>query len=312
MSLQAVLDVMDVLDAPVDGVEVADWLLQRGVLAAVETVADERGSTDFLQIRIPGGQGLSTGGSAPTVGIIGRLGGIGARPKQRGMVSDADGAIAALAVAVRLASTSSRGDRLDGDVVITTHICANAPTVDRKPVPLMDSPVSMETMNRLEVRPEMDVVFSVDATKGNRTLNHRGIAFTPTVMQGYVLPAAEDLMSIYSNVTGRAPVILPLSTYDITAYGNGLPHINSIVQPATATDKPVVGVALTAESAVPGSATGANQPMDIALATSFCIEAARAIGAGRARVFDPDHFAVAQQLYGPLNQLQNVAELSAR
>jgi hypothetical protein len=171
----------------------------------------------------------------------------------------------------------------------------------------MDSPVSMETMNRLEVRPEMDVVLSVDTTKGNRLVNHKGIALTPTVLQGYVLPVADDLLDIYANVTGRPPVVLPLTSYDITPYGNGLPHINSILQPAIATDKPVVGLAITAETAVPGSATGASHPTDIALAVSFCVETAKAIGAGRASVYDAEHFAAAQRMYGSLAHLQGAS-----
>ena len=30
----------------------------------------------------------------------------------------------------------------------------------------------------------MDVVLSIDATKGNRLVNHKGIAITPTVKDG--------------------------------------------------------------------------------------------------------------------------------
>lgn len=306
MSLRTVLEVIDVLDAPVTGEPVAEWLRSRGLDPQVQPVADARGSTDFLLVTVPGRAGSSAGGPAPTTGVIGRLGGIGARPEQLGMVSDGDGAVVALATAIRLAEMAARGDVLEGDVVISTHICPNAPTIAHDPVPFMDTPVSMETMNRLEVRPEMDVVLSVDTTKGNRLVNHKGIALTPTVLQGYLLPVADDLLDIYSYVTGRPPVVLPLTSYDITPYGNGLPHVNSIVQPAVATDKPVVGLAITAETAVPGSATGASHPGDIALAASFCIETAKAVGAGRARFYDPDHFEAAQRLYGPLTHLQGV------
>ena len=80
--------------------------------------------------------------------------------------------------------------------------------------------------------------------------------------------------------------------------------MNSILQPATATEKPVVGVAITAETAVPGSATGSSHPTDIALAVSFCIETAKAVGSGRARFYDAEHFAAAQRMYGSLAHLQ--------
>jgi len=42
-------------------------------------------------------------GNAPTLGVIGRLGGVGARPEVIGLVSDGDGALTALSVALKLA-----------------------------------------------------------------------------------------------------------------------------------------------------------------------------------------------------------------
>ncbi|NED80062.1 DUF1177 domain-containing protein, partial [Streptomyces sp. SID11233] len=70
-----------------------------GSSAQVTTVAGERGSTDFVSVRIPGSRGRTAGGDARTLGIVGRLGGIGARPEVTGLVSDADGAVSALAAA---------------------------------------------------------------------------------------------------------------------------------------------------------------------------------------------------------------------
>lgn len=57
------------------------------------------------------------------MGILGRLGGLGARPERIGFVSDGDGALIALAVAAKLLDMQKKGDYLDGDVVISTHIC---------------------------------------------------------------------------------------------------------------------------------------------------------------------------------------------
>ena len=39
-------------------------------------------STDMVKVRIPGSRGKSRGGDAPTIGLLGRLGGIGARPER--------------------------------------------------------------------------------------------------------------------------------------------------------------------------------------------------------------------------------------
>ena len=66
----------------------------------------------------------------------------------------------------------------------------------------------------------------------------------------------------------------------------------------------MVGVALTAETAVPGSATGANHPGDLADAVRFCIEAAKGIGADLLDLYDPYEFDHAVALYGPMTRLQ--------
>ena len=41
----------------------------------------------------------------------------------------------------------------------------------------MGSPVDMPTVNREEVDGELDAILSIDTTKGNRVINHRGFAF---------------------------------------------------------------------------------------------------------------------------------------
>ncbi|MCL5046818.1 MAG: DUF1177 domain-containing protein [Actinobacteria bacterium] len=273
---------------------------------AVELVKVEEtgGSTDFIKVVVPGSSGASSGGEAPTLGIIGRLGGIGTRPARIGVVSDADGAIAALAVASKIADMARRGDVLPGDVIIATHICPSAPIMPHEPVPFMGSPVEMETMNRIEVDPGVHAVLSIDATKGNRVINHKGIAVSPTVKEGYILGVSEDLLDILQVVTGRPPVVLPVTTLDITPYGNGLYHLNSIMQPAVATDAPVVGLAITSEVAVPGCATGANHLGDIEMAARFAVEVAKEFGAGRCQFYKEEEFNRVLGLYGSMKHLQ--------
>ncbi|WP_053486006.1 DUF1177 family protein [Lysinibacillus sp. FJAT-14745] len=103
MALKQTLLMLDVLDHPkVNGEKVVQLFEQyEGVEASYQTVRGERGATDFVKIIIPGSEGKWNGGHAPTLGIIGRLGGIGARPKRIGLVSDGDGAVAGLTQAVR-------------------------------------------------------------------------------------------------------------------------------------------------------------------------------------------------------------------
>ncbi|MCK4430697.1 MAG: DUF1177 family protein [Candidatus Aminicenantes bacterium] len=48
----------------------------------------EKGETTFIKINIRGKEGKSKTEIVPTLGIIGRLGGIGARPHKIGLVSE--------------------------------------------------------------------------------------------------------------------------------------------------------------------------------------------------------------------------------
>lgn len=305
MVLKRVLEAIDLLDGQVNGTTVAEAIKTAGLnditLNRVET---EKGYTDFLKVKIPGTEGRSNGGGVPTLGLIGRLGGIGARPERIGLVSDADGAITVIAAALKIARMIERGDALPGDVIIATHICPNAPTIPHDPVPFMDSPVDMLTLNRYEVAPEMEAILSVDTTKGNKILNNRGIAITSTVKEGYVLPVSDGMVEIISQVTGKPAQVLPLSTVDITPYGNDLPHINSILQPAIATDCPVVGVAVTSVIPVAGCATGATHETDIAEGVRFCLEIAKEMKRGLGIFYDVSVYERIVELYGPMSVLQ--------
>lgn len=274
------------------------------VSATTVKVEGELGSTDFIKIVVQGANGKVDGGDAPTLGIIGRLGGIGARPNRIGMVSDADGAVAVVATALKLARMSEKGDRLNGDVIITTHICPHAPTIPHEPVDFMGSPVKMAVMNEYEVLPEMDAILSIDTTKGNRIVNHKGIAISPTIKEGYILRISEDLLNVMETTTGIPAVTIPVTQQDITPYENGLFHINSIFQPCTATTAPVVGVAITTESIVPGCGTGASHEVDIAQAVRFSIEVAKEYTQQKLSFYNQEEYTKLQSLYGTMKIFQ--------
>jgi hypothetical protein len=311
VALKQVIDTIDLLDsAQVGGRQVGALFTSRGWSGwEVETIESDRGSTDFISVTLPGTGGKRAGGDAPTLGIIGRLGGIGARPAVTGLVSDGDGAVTAIASALKLVDMANVGDRLPGDVIVATHICPNAPVIPHDPVPFMGAPVDMATMNRYEVHPEMDAILSVDTTRGNWVINRRGFAISPTVKEGYILKVSPDLLRIMAVVTGRPPVVLPITTQDITPYGNEIDHINSIMQPATAAGVPVVGVALTSETVVPGCASGASQVMDIEMAARFCVEVAKAFGRGGCAFYDAGEFGRLVALYGSMKHLQTLGQV---
>lgn len=310
MSMKYTIEAYELLDSPAaSGESVRTALVSAGVRAEdieVRTVNGAKGHTDFVKVWFRGSEGKKNGGNAPTIGIVGRLGGVGARPERIGLVSDADGAVSAVAVAMKLGHMQKLGDILRGDVFVSTHICPNAPTRPHDPVPFMDSPIDMATANSEEMSGELDAVLSIDTTRGNRVINHRGFAISPTVKEGYILRVSEDLLSLMSAVTGEDPAVFAITTQDITPYGNDVYHLNSILQPCTATDAPVVGVALTAKTAVPGCATGSSQVVDIEAAVRFSIEVAKAFGENKASFYSREEFSRIVKLYGPMNHLQTL------
>jgi len=308
--LKQVLEIVELLDRPeVGAADVTRLFAGPGIPEVeVQPVRTEKGSTLFIKVRIPGTHGAMVGESAPTLGLIGYLGGVRTKPEPIGLVSDADGCAAALAAGVKLVQMRNLGDHLPGDVIVTTHITTDASIVDHVPVPFMTSPVDMVTKNRYLVDQSMDAVLSLDTTRGNRIINARGFAISPTVKEGYILRVSEDLLTIQQNVTGRLPAVFAITTQDISPYGNGVFHLNSIMQPATCTAAPVVGVAITSEIAVPGSASGTSQEWDIELAARFAVEVAKSFGTGRTKFHDSEEFTRLVTLYGSMKHLQRVQE----
>lgn len=308
MSMKYTVEAYELLDDPaVNGKKVKAALVAVGINdkdIEVKTVEGPKGSTDFVKIWFRGTGGKRAGGKAPTLGIVGRLGGVGARPERIGLVSDADGAVAVLAIAMKLGRMSKLGDTLAGDIFISTHICPNAPTQPHEPVPFMGSPINMAISNEEEMSSELDAVLSIDTTRGNRIINHRGFAISPTVKEGYILRVSEDLLSIMNYVTGDLPVVFAITTQDITPYGNDLYHLNSILQPSTATNAPVVGVALTAKAAVPGCATGASQIADVEAVVRFGLEVAKSFSEKRLSFYEEKEFSHIVKLYGSMKHLQ--------
>lgn len=306
MLLKQVIEIYDVADnANVTGDDIKNIFTEKGWnLVSVNRMDGELGHTDCIKIVIPGKNGKINGGDKPTLGIIGRLGGIGARPEVIGFVSDGDGAVAALSAALKLVEMNLSGDILDGDVIVTTHICPNAPTEEHYPVPFMGSPVNMDQMNSVEVIDDMDAIITIDTTKGNEIINHKGISISPTVKEGYILPVSYDLLQTVKRVTGVSPNVFALSTQDITPYSNNLPHINSILQPAVSTSAPVVGVAITTEIPVAGCATGASHGMDIESAARFSVEVAKDYTSQKIKFYDEDNYKKLLELYGGCERFQ--------
>ena len=108
--------------------------------------------------------------------------------------------------------------------------------------------------------------------------------------------------------TGKLPYVFAITTQDITPYGNDVFHINSILQPSTATDAPVVGVAITTETPVAGCATGASHPTDLEEAARFVLETAKAYGRGNCQFYDKDEFEKIVSKYGEMKHIQTLGK----
>ncbi len=309
--LKQVMEMFELLDkSDASGEEVKSYLINRGAnYVTVKKVTGKEGFTSFIKIVIKGSSGKLSGGTSPTLGITGQLGGLGARPEIVGFVSDGDGALAVLSAALKLIDMQKNGDVLKGDVIITTHICPDAPTNEHFPVRFMGSPVEIDVMNKLEVTDEMDAILSIDTTKGNKVINTKGFAISNTVKEGYILKVSNDLLEIMMRTTGKLPYVFPISQQDITPYGNGLYHLNSILQPCVSTKAPVVGVAITTEVPVAGCASGATHITDIELVSRYAIEVAKDFGEKKCNFYDIQEYELIEKLYGKMDKFQTKGDM---
>tara|TARA_Y100000588_G_C14177046_1_gene891871 strand:- start:242 stop:1195 length:954 start_codon:yes stop_codon:yes gene_type:complete len=262
---------------------------------------------DFIKVVVRGSEGKLAGGNHPTFGIVGRLGAQQAQPKRTGLVSDADGSVVALAAAMQLLEMAEKGAVLKGDVIITTHIATHVSITTHDPVDFMGMPVDSNTMNQYEVDQDMDAIISIDTSKGNSIVKHRGMAISPTAKEGYVLRVAPDLVSLMELATGEPAKTFPITTQDITEYDNGVYHFNSIMQPNVATAAPVVGLAITAKSVVPGCETGASYENELVDATRYVTEIAKQFTGKKASFYDVDEYNMLVKRYGKLDFLQSTS-----
>jgi len=292
-----VLDVLRVLNKPeVSEKDLRELLDRGGVKLEFERVRGEKGST--LLVRM-----IAEGEGSRTIGVVGRLGGVAARPELKGMVSDADGAIVALSVAAEIAEMYEYGEKLPGNVIVVTHVTTHAPVKPYKPVPMMDSPVDMFDLLRREADPRMNAVLSVDATKANYVVNHTGFAITPIVKEGWILRPTDEILGIYMRVTGEPPVLVPITMQDITPFTTKVHHINSIVQPWLYTNAPVLGVATTARMPVPGSGTGATNIYALDQASRFVSEVVKDYLAERVELYYEEEFRELVKTHGPIAEI---------
>ena len=309
--IREVQEIYERLDRPGKvGRKIADLFPIERVDLRVEDVADRKGETEFVQILIPGRQGKSAAGHAKTLGVVGRLGAVGARPLIKGLVSDGDGALVALSVGLKLARMNALGDVLEGDVIVATHVRTDGQVLPMRPVDFMDTPVELDTILNLEVASDMDAILSIDTSRGNRLLNTSGFAITPTVKEGWILKVSDDLLRVMEHTTGSLPAAFPITMQDIVPYVGNVFHINSLMQPAVVTQAPVVGIALTAAGFVPGCASGVSSAFRVEEVGRYVVECAQQFGRGEIAFYDREEFSRLRAMYGDMRHLQAIPDVA--
>lgn len=265
----------------------------------VHRISSGTHSTDVLRWTLPGRAGRSSGGAAPTLAIIGRLGGTGVRPHREGTVSDCDGAVIAVATALKLVRAIEYGEPTWGDVIVVTQMCPSAPIRNYPVSGQMDSPVPVDVLlSQFESPSEADALISVDTTRSHYLLNHTGLAITPTLINGVLMRVSDDLMNLLAQVTSDPPVALPITMQDITPISSGLFRINSIMQPGNYFQGPMVGLASVSRHPIRGATPGASRPENLEAGARFCVEAARRFGRELISFVDEEQYARFTSLYG--------------
>ncbi len=305
--LREILDVLEYLDDARNAADRFAGLLPDGARKIeVTPFESDLGKTDFIKILIPGATGKSAGGAAPTLGIIGSNGGLRLPGAYPGLASDADGCIVGLACALRLARMRTRGQQLAGDVLISTHICQQAHPAPHDPFPFVMSPLPSSEKHPRLVDDRMDAILTPETCKGNKMVSHLGFAVTPPVREGFILRAHETVLHIMEMVTGKAPVVFPITMQDVTPYELGVHHICGMVLPSIFSTAPVIGVPLVTEIQTHPSATGAQQPMVLESAARFCIEVATAFGNGDCEFYYPGDFEGMLESFGAMRGWQRI------
>ena len=304
MCLKSTMAIYELLDcATVDGKVICDYFAAQGAQTYMECLNGPEGSTDFVEIRISGVTGRQHGGRAPTLCIAGSLGGIGGRPAISGIVSDADGALVALACACKALDMAKKGDPLQGDLVVRTTICTNAPTMPHNPVPFMSSYIDFVTLKKRIIDQDADAILITETSRGNRVANYPIFGITPTIKCGWILGVSEDALYAMERVTGEPARVIPLSMQDLTPVTNGIHHLNGLGELPAGTTSPCIGIGLTSPLPISGAASGVSSVTNLEVAVRYVMEIAKEYSAGHFSFYCEEDYTELTRRYGDMSRL---------
>ncbi|EZQ10274.1 hypothetical protein CM19_04270 [Candidatus Acidianus copahuensis] len=211
-------------------------------------------------------------GEGKKIEVLGRLGSIKINNL---LVSDADGAIIALAVLRELSK-----ERQSGNYVISTSISLSAKLIQHEPFNFMVPPIGIEEALNYEVDKQADFIISIDSTKGNRIAKYSDFAITHVIKDGYIMKVSDEVLDIYEKVTDHEPYFVPLTSSDLTPMDFNSYHISTLISPWLYTESPLIGVATVSKFAIPGYETGVQNISMLENAGKFCVELSRFINKG--------------------------------
>lgn len=288
--LKSLIDTIEILESkePLD-------LLRERVKGKVEFQDKDLEGVTYVKA-------LYRGSGKDRVEVLGRLGAIQVKG-EKGLVSDADGAIVTLAVLFEVINLLEKGIKFDVDISFVTNLALDAKLIPHKPFNFMIPLVGMEEALKEEVDKEANLILSIDSTKGNRLAKYNDFAITQVIKDGYILKVSDDVLDIYSRVTGHEPYFVPLTTGDLLPLDYKVYHISTLVLPWIYSTGALIGIATVSKQIIPGYVTGVQDIEMLEHASRFCLEAIKLIEKG-GKVYDEEELKELKEKLGESNLMK--------
>ena len=285
MILKTLLDVIDILES-------------RDPVERIRRRLEGRVKFDEVVVEgVPVIKALYEGGGR-RVEILGRLGAI--QTGEKGLVSDADGAVVSLTTLLELLNLREKGIELKLDVSFATNLSTTARLIPHSPFKFMVPPVGLDEALKVEVDPQATTVLSIDSTKGNRLAKYDDFALTHVIKDGYILKLSDEVLDIYNRVTEHEVYMVPLTSGDLTPLDVNVYHISTLISPWLYTSAPVVGLATVSPRAIPGYETGVMNLNMLEHASRFCLEFLKYMEKGGS-VYNEEELRELERRFGPSN-----------
>ncbi|BFI75933.1 DUF1177 domain-containing protein [Sulfurisphaera ohwakuensis] len=291
MILKTLIDVIDILESknPLE-------MIRKRLENKVEYEEIKVGEVPYIKV-------LYKGGGKDKIEILGRLGAIQMVGTNKGLVSDADGAIITLTTLFELLDLMDKGVAFNIDILFVTNLATKAKLIPHKPFDFMVPLMGLDDALKIEVDPTASFILSIDSTKGNRLAKYNDFALTHVVKDGYILKLHDNVIDIYNRVTEHEIYMVPLTTGDLTPLDYNVYHISTLISPWLYTSSPVVGLATVSKQVIPGYETGVQNLTMFEHASRFCVELIKYLEKG-GKVYDENELMELESKLGKSNLIK--------